>query len=312
MKKLWIVLILILVLIIVVLFLPGTRKIVLSRTLKTNSTGFIRCFSDERKWGRWWPGTASYNSKGLPVFSYNNNQYTIIDKSTNSFIINIDHGNHSFKTILNFIATSPDSMALSWAGRLQTPANPFERWNSSFKGDTLEKDMQFILSNLESFFSDEKNIYGREILQEKVTDSLLISAYKIIRHLPTAGDIYALIDELRDYARKNGALETGFPMLNVLTKDSLEYLTRLAIPVNRKLPNNGNITYKWMLGGGNILVSEVKGGPFQIRNAMNEMENYVNDHKRVAPAIPFESLVTDRRQETDTTKWITRIYYPVM
>ena len=263
---------------------------------------FIRCFADEKKWGQWWPGTSGDNPKGLPVFSYNNILYTLEDKTTNSFVITISSGGQSFKTNLNFIRTAPDSIIISWGGTFRRP----------LKQEALEKDLTFILDCIEQFYSNEENIYGMEIRQEKVVDSLLISTYKILNHPPSAADIYTMIDELKEYARINRAEQTGYPMLNVLTKDSMEYLTRLAIPVNRKLPNKGNISYKWMLGGGNILITEVRGGPFQIRKAFHEMENYVNDHRRVAPAIPFESLVTDRRQQKDTTLWITRVYYPVM
>ena len=67
-----------------------------------------------------------------------------------------------------------------------------------------------------------------------------------------------------------------------------------------------------MLGGGNILVTDVKGGPYNIAKAFEAVEKYTEDHNRMAPAIHFQSLVTDRRQERDTSKWITRIYWPVM
>jgi hypothetical protein len=38
----------------------------------------------------------------------------------------------------------------------------------------------------------------------------------------------------------------------------------------------------------------------------------VQDHQRVAPAIPFQSLVTDRTKQPDTSKWVTRLYWPIM
>jgi len=66
-----------------------------------------------------------------------------------------------------------------------------------------------------------------------------------------------------------------------------------------------------MMKAGNILVTEVKGGPSIINNAFKQMDTYVTDHERIPPAIPFLSLVTNRVQEPDTSKWITRIYYPV-
>ena len=50
----------------------------------------------------------------------------------------------------------------------------------------------------------------------------------------------------------------------------------------------------------------------EIQKAYDQIQHYISDHNRVAPAISFESLVTDRRQEPDSSKWVTRIYYPVM
>jgi hypothetical protein len=62
---------------------------------------------------------------------------------------------------------------------------------------------------------------------------------------------------------------------------------------------------------GNILVAEVKGGPYTVTNAFNSLHDYVTDHDLQSPAIPFQSLITNRLQQPDSTKWITKIYYPI-
>ena len=67
-----------------------------------------------------------------------------------------------------------------------------------------------------------------------------------------------------------------------------------------------------MLGGGNILITEVKGDNKEIQKAYTQIQHYISDYKRIAPAIPFESLVTDRRKQPDSSQWVTKIYYPVM
>ena len=85
----------------------------------------------------------------------------------------------------------------------------------------------------------------------------------------------------------------------------------VAIPVNKKIGNEGDIVYKRMVPG-NILVAKVRGGRHTIESAFAEMETYVKDHELIPPAIPFESLETDRLNEPDTTKWITRIYFPIL
>jgi hypothetical protein len=62
---------------------------------------------------------------------------------------------------------------------------------------------------------------------------------------------------------------------------------------------------------GNILVGEVKGGTYTVISGEQNLTNYVNDHKKMSPAIPYQSLVTDRLLEADTSKWVTKLYYPV-
>ena len=62
---------------------------------------------------------------------------------------------------------------------------------------------------------------------------------------------------------------------------------------------------------GNILVSEIKGGDYSAREALREMHQFMTDNNMSSPAIPFQSLVTNRMEEPDTLKWITKIYYPV-
>ena len=99
-------------------------------------------------------------------------------------------------------------------------------------------------------------------------------------------------------------------MLNVMKTDN-SYVAMTAIPVDRELPATNEFASKFMLKGGNILEAEIKGGPFTIERSFNELENYRADHKYTSPAIPFQSLVTDRAREKDTAKWITKLYYPV-
>jgi hypothetical protein len=49
-----------------------------------------------------------------------------------------------------------------------------------------------------------------------------------------------------------------------------------------------------------------------VDKGMQQLEYYLNEHRLRPPALPFQSLVTDRLVERDTTKWITRLYYPVI
>jgi hypothetical protein len=165
---------------------------------------------------------------------------------------------------------------------------------------------------MQAFYSKTENIYGINIRQESVVDSILIFTHARSTEYPSVSFIYVLVDELKNYIKSQSANETGFPMLNVGSRDSTGYLVRVAIPVDKRLPSVGNISYKWMLGGGKILTTEIKGGVEATNRASIQMNNYITDYHLSAPAIPFLSLVTDRRKEPDSSKWVSKIYYPIM
>lgn len=85
----------------------------------------------------------------------------------------------------------------------------------------------------------------------------------------------------------------------------------VGLPASRDLPNTATMEQKRMVMG-NILVAEVRGGDAGVREGMRQLEDYVSDHGMVSPAIPFVSLVTDRRQEPDSSRWVSRLYYPIL
>ena len=84
----------------------------------------------------------------------------------------------------------------------------------------------------------------------------------------------------------------------------------VALPVNKKIDNKGDVFFVRMVPG-RFLTSEVTGGPYTIQHAHRMMDQYFKDFNRTTMAIPFEYIVTDRLKETDTSKWVTRIYGPV-
>ena len=215
-------------------------------------------------------------------------------------------------TELFFLPLNNDSITLHWAGSVTTTATPLARLQIFFEINSIKKDLRTLMDSMQHYYADEVHLYEVRIEKDSVRDSTLISTTTTTNGYPATETIYQLIDELNSYAEKNGAKQSGIPMLNINTQDSISYDTQVALPVDKKLKDSGKIVYRWMLGRGNILVTEVVGGPYNIKKAFTEMEKYVQDFRRTAPAIPFQSLVTDRRKEPDTSKWITKVYWPVM
>lgn len=307
----WIAVLVFLLLILICIYWLLPEKInIHERTIVTvNTKAFAREIANEQTWKRWWPGRQTPSPTS---FEYNGNSYTLEEKKLSSIIIKINNENDSLLTELFFVPTQQDSIELTWNGITKSSINPITHIQKFSWTKSVKTDINLLLKEIRAFYSKEDNLYGFHIEKALVPDSNYISTSTVSKMYPTTAIIYDLIDRLKNYINKNGAKELGYPMLNVYKNPDSAYLIRVAIPTDKKLKDFGNIQYRWMLQGGNILVAEVRGGPHQVEKAFSKMENYVDDHQRIAPAIPFQSLVTDRRQETDTSKWITKVYWPVM
>jgi hypothetical protein len=310
MKKLLILILVVLGILVAASYLFIPNKIIISHSiyLQVNRPGLYRNLLDDSNWPKWWPGQVK-NEKGMQLM-YKGEKFYIEKKQVISLVLTVSNSPLHSATELNIIPAT-DSVQLLWETTVSTSNNPIMRALYYFKSQELSGDMREILDTMQLYFSKTKNVYNLDIREDHVTDSTLVSTYSMGEGYPSTAFEYALIDSLRNYISLNGARETNFPMLNVSTSDSVHFLTRVAIPIDRILPDSGNISYKWMLGGGNILVAEVKGGPLKIGKAVAIVGDYATDHHRVAPAIPFISLVTDRRKEPDTSRWVSRIYFPV-
>jgi len=290
-------------------------KIVVRRTASLNAkqNAVFRSVTDHKNWGKWWP-VANTNNENLNNNSYNLNrvQFSLVDILTSSIIIDIKTKKNTLKSSLDFLSFARDSILLTWNTELATTFNPVKRVQNYLIALEVKNDLDILLKKMQAYYSKVENTYGILIEEIPVVDSTLIFISDSSHGYPTSKFIYTLIDQLKNYSIKQGAQQSGFPMLNVYTIDSISYLVKVALPVNKKLKDEGLIKYKWMLGGGKILVCDITGENNKINYGLKQLEYYLRDYNRVAPAIPFISLITDRLKEPDSTKWKSRIYYPVM
>ena len=291
--------------------IPNHIAINKSMVFEANKEALYRNIGVTNTWEEWWPGSTNVNKEGR---TYTSNSITFKPGPLQytSVPLSIDLGDINVKTDLTLIAVRLDSTNIRLGAVVPTSNNPITRITRYSKAKKLARSFDEILHAIAKQYSTIQNLYGYDIQKKSVLDSTLMFISEELKGPPQIEKIYSLVDQLRNYIRNHDAKETNHPMLNIFTNDSINYLLKVAIPVDKKLPDSGNIHYRWMLGGGNILVTEVKGGHHEIKKAFSQIRHYVDDFDRIAPAIPFESLVTDRRSEPDTNKWITRIYFPVM
>ena len=310
MKKLLLTVLILIVLILIGVYVIIPNKIVASQVMpiKSNVEASYRILQKQENWQQWWPQNSTKNSK--TSFSFNGRNYELMQKAFKLFAIKINNKTDSLTSQFVFIPLSVDSMFIEWRAEKQASTNPVKRMQQFFEAKGLQSDMHAILSGLKPFLEDQQNLYGIRVSETLVKDSALVSSRIETKSYPSVQQIYAVIQKLKNYIDDEGARETDYPMLHVDSAAG-KFSSMVAIPTSKVLQGQGDIIPKRMVLG-NILVAEVKGGSSTIRNGLNQLQLYVDDHRRASPAIPYQSLVTDRLSESDTSKWVTKIYYPVL
>jgi len=288
---------------VVYLFIPRKMKIEAAVPLNAALPGVYRTLINDSNWKKWWPGE-------IP-FAYNKQAYTIKEKYSNVFGINIYSDKDTINSRMELILIEANTMTILWIAEQVNSNNPFKRFAQYRDAKQTEKNMNEILQSLKTFLEKKENIYGVDIKETLVKDSALISTRRQFDHFPNAQEVDSMIQGLKKYISQNNAIEKNLPMLNVFDLGNSRYEAMTAIPVDKALPKTKEFAPKFLLKGGNILEGQIQGGPYTIKKGLEELENYRADYKFDSPAIPYQLLVTDRAKEPDTTKWITKIYYPI-
>lgn len=312
MKKLILILVAALLLLITLSFLliPSSTLLKSELSFRIPYTAVYRELIETNQWNKWWPENGQTKEGN---YAMEGTFYSIDNKTVNSIGLTAERNGQKTMSQLLLIPLRQDSVKLVWENIVSCPSyNPFKRIACYFDRDVENKKTDKLLQAFKGFMTDSVKLYGVDIHRDRVVDSFLVSTSRNIDSTPTMDLVYKMVDELKNYIKSKKAKETGYPMLNLSQLDTKQWTVRVAIPVDQKLPSEGNISYKWMLGGGNILTAEIKGGLSTINKALEGMDNYVKDHQLIPPAIPFQSMITDRSKEKDSTRWVTRLFYPVM
>jgi hypothetical protein len=299
----------------VYIIIPQQLNLTKTVRIKCTPEATNRNLINQSNWHTWWPSNESiqtHNSQNdSHTFSYNDYTYEPKQKMFNAVGIVIRSDELILDSKLTLVPLKKDSVVLQWQSHVSSGYNPVIRIQRYRQATIIKHSMADILGKFKNYLEKEENVYGIDVQKTTVKDTLLLVTQQVFDSLPSTQNVYSLINKLTASIQQQGAQETGFPMLNIRKKNNMHFEAMVAIPVNKEIKAaQKNMVMKRMVPG-KILVAEVRGGLATTMNALTQMEKYLSDHHLESPAIPFYSLITNRLTEPDTTKWITRINYPV-
>ncbi|WP_143075741.1 GyrI-like domain-containing protein [Parafilimonas terrae] len=306
MKKLTVAILVVLLLVFAIIYFLIPPQFTVSNTilLKANPNSIYRCLSNEAKWEKILEEEGSADNPKQKI--------KIGKKLMGSMEVQIKDKGSSFPGLIEILALKNDSAAIKWTLNVERGPGLFKRIQNYFIAKKLKNSTAGILGNVKKFLEKTENIYDIQVQMVSIKDTLLVAIKTTSKNYPGLQEVYGRIDKLQNYATANGAVQTGYPMLSVRTGDSINFEIITGLPISKDLKGSGIILHKEMPSTGRMLATnEIKGGPYTIKKAFNNLEDFFEDHKFISPAVPFESLITNRMQEKDTSKWVTKIYYPV-
>ncbi|MDN3584552.1 hypothetical protein [Mucilaginibacter flavus] len=286
--------------------IPSTLTISNELTVEASDGVVAKYLIHKNLWDKWWPGSKITNDH----FAYKGIQVEINKTTNGGANVTLQQGDLKLDADISYLAED-FAAKIKILAEKQSSMNPVKRITDYYAARELETKAGEILNSLKLFLEDQKNAYGYKIYIDKVKDAFLLTTTTSAASYPDMQNIYKLIDNLKQQAIAKGAKTTNFPMLNITKVGKAEYQISYAIPIDKKITPPVGATINQLVMGGNLLIADVKGGPHTVNDAFEQVQIYMKDHKLIAPAMPFESLITDRSVEKDTSKWVTKIYAPI-
>lgn len=306
MKKIvWISGIVVVVLGSLLFLIPVQKQFNSSVKAECPSAAITRLMTQQNKWDQWWPGEKNIDSS----FTFNGTTYKPQTILLNGFTAIATNETGSYLVDLQFLSGPNSTSQLFLTSTLQFSSNPFTRLLQFTNAWNNRQRYTELLGGIASSFNDVKKVYGFKIVEERVPNASHIAMKKMLDHYPSTQDIYALVDELRQYVVANGAAVVNTPILNIFTADDKEWQLMVALATNKDLPSTDKYLLKKMVLG-KIIIGEGMGPQSTVDSLQQQVEFFVKDHGKSSPAIQFQRLLTDRRT-TDSSQWVTTVNYPV-
>jgi hypothetical protein len=293
----------------VYIFIPSVIVVSEVQYIKTFRAAVAKLLTSKEKMGACLQTIAIKKDSS---FTYNGFDLSISRIIFNGNVIRVSSDDIDVQSNLIPLEIALDSSSLYWVADIKASADPLTRIKQYNAAKKLKTSMSALLGAMKIYLEHPSNMYGVEIKEIQLKDSVLISTRTASSTEPGVTDVYLQVKKLQDYAAANKVTVTNSPMLHVQKKDPTHYEFMVGLPIDKRIPETKDIRIKAMPYNGNMLTAEIKGGPGNIKNGLRLMDVYKEDSKRTSPAIPFELMITNRAAEPDTAKWVTKLYYPVM
>jgi hypothetical protein len=208
-----------------------------------------------------------------------------------------------FTTLSDSVQTLSSSITLSYKTTL------FRKW---FSKSVLEKNAEQSLDNLGDFMSDTKRFYGFDIQRVLVEDTSFLFSREVVPLKDKQAGTKKIFEKLIAFAAKNNADYTGNRIFySLVSGDQVTLFASIGVTKTIATEPNGDIQYKMMPVGKNLLITNYQGPFGDAKKAFDALEEFKKDHRLSSMAIPYMKFITDGYDFSDEQLVQLKIYYPI-
>ncbi len=205
---------------------------------------------------------------------------------------------------------SDSGTKVKWIFELNLGYNPITRYIGLFMNKRIGKNFE---NGLDSLKQVAENISTRHQLitkEIKVLAFTYIGIREKIKPVELGQKMGINFKELKMFIEKNKLKMTNvaFSIYYSFTKDEVEY--EAGIPVEKCKTGNNKIKIGQMKAC-KAIVTDYYGPYSGLGKEYEVIEKWIVDNKKKISGLPFEMYITGPITEKDSTKWLTKIYYPV-
>ena len=182
-----------------------------------------------------------------------------------------------------------------------------------FATDELAKNAEQSLDSFKTYLQSTKLIYGYDIQKVLVTDTAFIFGSDTVSANDKVKGMEDLYARLIDFAKQKNAIYNNVRIFHSqkLGSDKTILFAGIGVKDPLKTDPNDKFQYKGMPGGKNLLIAEFNGPYSEVANVYASLKQYVEEHKLIAMAIPFEKFISEGFGFADSQRVSLIVTYPV-
>jgi effector-binding domain-containing protein len=215
------------------------------------------------------------------------------------------------KGIASFLFQKNDTGSfITWDFRLNLGNNPFSRYFGLFRKGKLEDSFQLGLLSLKKVSENMTISLSLKIFQMKFGGFTYLGIREKVNPSEMVGKTSKSIRVLRDYISKKELKITlsPFRLFNSISKKEIDLTT--GIPVEKADSAQDSIIVGHILPCKVAFVNYI-GSYSGLNNGHEAIKKWIDVNKRKIIGSPFELYITDSLNEKDSTRWLTKIFYPI-